>query len=217
VPKGFAHGFLTLKPDTTAFYMVDAFYTPERRDVACASTIPPGSTRGSRPRTRRLAAVTEMLFRRLSPGPELAPAVSAAAKTEIISTISMMMILDTALKKRAAEGNPIRVGMIGVGFIGRGLRHPARQPGAGHDAGGDRQPHAQKAVAPMTRPGGRGRSKRHADALEDADPRGPAGGDLRLRRFCANSGQIDVILELTGAITFGAESRWRPSRAASIS
>jgi predicted homoserine dehydrogenase-like protein len=31
----------------------------------------------------------------------------------------MMMILDTALKKRAAEGNPIRVGMVGVGFIGR--------------------------------------------------------------------------------------------------
>jgi dTDP-4-dehydrorhamnose 3,5-epimerase len=29
VPKGFAHGFLTLTPDTTASYMVDEFYTPE--------------------------------------------------------------------------------------------------------------------------------------------------------------------------------------------
>ncbi|MEM1340742.1 MAG: dTDP-4-dehydrorhamnose 3,5-epimerase [Pseudomonadota bacterium] len=28
VPKGFAHGFLTLKPDTIAAYMVDAPYTP---------------------------------------------------------------------------------------------------------------------------------------------------------------------------------------------
>ena len=28
VPKGFAHGFMTLKPDTIAAYMVDAFYTP---------------------------------------------------------------------------------------------------------------------------------------------------------------------------------------------
>ncbi len=28
VPKGFAHGFLTLKPDTVAAYMVDAYYTP---------------------------------------------------------------------------------------------------------------------------------------------------------------------------------------------
>lgn len=28
VPKGFAHGFLTLKPNTIAAYMVDEFYTP---------------------------------------------------------------------------------------------------------------------------------------------------------------------------------------------
>lgn len=28
VPKGFAHGFLTLKPDTVAAYMVDAPYSP---------------------------------------------------------------------------------------------------------------------------------------------------------------------------------------------
>ena len=28
VPKGFAHGFLTLAPNTIAAYMVDAFYTP---------------------------------------------------------------------------------------------------------------------------------------------------------------------------------------------
>ena len=28
VPKGFAHGFLTLTPDTMAHYLVDEFYTP---------------------------------------------------------------------------------------------------------------------------------------------------------------------------------------------
>ena len=28
VPKGFAHGFLTLEPDTMAHYLVDEFYTP---------------------------------------------------------------------------------------------------------------------------------------------------------------------------------------------
>jgi dTDP-4-dehydrorhamnose 3,5-epimerase len=32
VPKGFAHGFQTLGPDTVAFYMVDAFYTPGVED-----------------------------------------------------------------------------------------------------------------------------------------------------------------------------------------
>ncbi len=30
VPKGFAHGFLTLCDDTEAFYFVDEFYAPER-------------------------------------------------------------------------------------------------------------------------------------------------------------------------------------------
>ena len=32
-----------------------------------------------------------------------------------------MLILDTALARREAEGRPIRVGMIGAGFMGRGL------------------------------------------------------------------------------------------------
>ena len=29
VPDNFAHGFLTLEPDTQAYYMVGGFYTPE--------------------------------------------------------------------------------------------------------------------------------------------------------------------------------------------
>jgi dTDP-4-dehydrorhamnose 3,5-epimerase len=29
VPKGFAHGFITLEPDTEAFYLVDEFYAPQ--------------------------------------------------------------------------------------------------------------------------------------------------------------------------------------------
>ena len=28
VPKGFAHGFITLEDDTEAFYFVDEFYAP---------------------------------------------------------------------------------------------------------------------------------------------------------------------------------------------
>ncbi len=30
VPKGFAHGFITLQPETEAFYFVDEFYAPEQ-------------------------------------------------------------------------------------------------------------------------------------------------------------------------------------------
>jgi predicted homoserine dehydrogenase-like protein len=32
-----------------------------------------------------------------------------------------MIIVDTALKKRETEGNPIRVAMVGAGYIGRGI------------------------------------------------------------------------------------------------
>lgn len=32
-----------------------------------------------------------------------------------------MIIVDTALAKRHAEGNPIRVAMVGAGFMGRGI------------------------------------------------------------------------------------------------
>ncbi|PWG78894.1 NAD(P)H-dependent oxidoreductase [Pararcticibacter amylolyticus] len=32
-----------------------------------------------------------------------------------------MIILDTALQKRASEGNPVRVGLVGAGFMGRGI------------------------------------------------------------------------------------------------
>ena len=38
VPKGFAHGFITLADDTEAFYFVDEFYAPELRARASAGT-----------------------------------------------------------------------------------------------------------------------------------------------------------------------------------
>ena len=33
----------------------------------------------------------------------------------------MMMYVDTLLKERAKQGNPVRVAMAGCGFMGRGL------------------------------------------------------------------------------------------------
>lgn len=33
----------------------------------------------------------------------------------------MSHIVDTALEKRAAEGNPVRVGLVGAGFMAKGI------------------------------------------------------------------------------------------------
>jgi predicted homoserine dehydrogenase-like protein len=64
-----------------------------------------------------------------------------------------MVIVDKALEKRKAEGNPIRVGMVGAGFMARGIalqilryvpgmslvaianRHPDKATKAYHEAG----------------------------------------------------------------------------------
>src|SRR5262245_2588667 len=32
-----------------------------------------------------------------------------------------MVIVDAALKRRASQGNPVRVAMVGAGFMGRGI------------------------------------------------------------------------------------------------
>ena len=44
------------------------------------------------------------------------PAVSPFARFG-----AMAHIVDTALDKRAAEGNPVRVGLVGAGFMAKGL------------------------------------------------------------------------------------------------
>ena len=68
-----------------------------------------------------------------------------------------MIIVDTALKRRQEEGNPVRVAVVGAGYMGRGMvlqiissipgmevvaisnRTVATAAEAYHQAGGDRQ------------------------------------------------------------------------------
>jgi predicted homoserine dehydrogenase-like protein len=117
----------------------------------------------------------------------------------------MMMILDTALKQRAAEGNPIRVGMVGVGFIGRACATQLvnQVPGMTLVAIANRT--AQKAIDAWTVAGRDGATSVDTlAALEDEIRAGRPVVTEDAALLC-RSDQIDVILELTGAITFGAE------------
>jgi predicted homoserine dehydrogenase-like protein len=116
-----------------------------------------------------------------------------------------MILVDTALKKRAADGNPIRVGMIGVGFIGRACATQLvnQVPGIALVAIANRTPSkAVDAWAVAGRPDAVETDTQ--DALEDAIRAGRPVVTSDATLLC-NSGQIDVILELTGAITYGAE------------
>lgn len=117
----------------------------------------------------------------------------------------MMMILDTALKKRQAEGNPIRVGMVGVGFIGRATATQLVNAVPGMTLVAIANRTAESAVKAWDVAGREGaKTVETLSALEDEIRAGRPVATPDAMLLC-RSEQIDVILELTGAITFGAE------------
>ncbi|MDT8436354.1 MAG: Gfo/Idh/MocA family oxidoreductase [Gemmatimonadota bacterium] len=115
-----------------------------------------------------------------------------------------MLIVDTALREREAAGEPVRVGMIGAGFMARGiaLQLVGRTPGLRLVAIANRRPEearrayeeagAEDVVEVAT-----------AEALDAAIAAGrPAvTADAHL---VARAAGVDVVVEVTGAVEFGA-------------
>ncbi|MEZ5651379.1 MAG: NAD(P)-dependent oxidoreductase [Burkholderiaceae bacterium] len=115
-----------------------------------------------------------------------------------------MIIIDNALAAREAAGNPIRVGMIGAGFMGRGVanqiinsvpgmtlvavsnRHLAGAERAFHEAGRSDTVVVETAAQLQA-------------AIEKGQPAVTDDGLL----LCSCPG-IDVVIDVTGAIEFGA-------------
>ena len=115
-----------------------------------------------------------------------------------------MILLDTALQARAAEGRPIRVGLLGAGFMAQGLTNMIVNsvPGMRMVAVYNRRlPRAQQVynysglaetVTATTQA-----------QLEDAIRRGkPAVTEDAF--LLARSEQIDVLVDTTGSVEFGA-------------
>ncbi|MFK7967333.1 MAG: NAD(P)H-dependent oxidoreductase [Burkholderiaceae bacterium] len=116
-----------------------------------------------------------------------------------------MIIVDTALQARAAEGRPIRVGLIGAGFMARGIANQLCNflPGMTLAAISNRtvanavNTYAYAGVTDVVEAATLG-------ALEDAIASGKpcVTGDARL--LC-EAASIDVLIESTGAVEFGAQ------------
>jgi predicted homoserine dehydrogenase-like protein len=115
-----------------------------------------------------------------------------------------VIIVDTALRRREEEGNPIRVGMVGAGAMGRALALQVRSAVAGMDivAISNRHPEAAERAY---RDAGAEKVLRVSDReeLAEAIERGVPAYTDDPRLLCAAEG-IDAIWEVTGAVEFGA-------------
>lgn len=112
-----------------------------------------------------------------------------------------MVILDTALREREAAGRPIRVALVGSGFMGQGLTNQIVNsiPGMRVVAISNRT--AQRAADVWAYAGCEPVAVSTQDELEDAIRHGRAAytdDPFLLTR----SDQVDVICELTGAVEF---------------
>ena len=114
-----------------------------------------------------------------------------------------MIIVDNALKAREAQGKPIRVGMIGAGFMGRGLVNQIVHsvPGERMVAIFNRQ--VQKAVSAYQYGGLEPVVATTQNQLEDAIRLGKPVVSEDPFLLC-RSDQIDCLVDVTGAVEFGA-------------
>ena len=115
-----------------------------------------------------------------------------------------MIIVDKALEQRHQEGNPVRVAMVGAGFMGRGiaLQILSAVPGmelvaiSNRHLEGARRAYAEAGVEEV-------RVVETVSQLENAIAQGQYAITEDAMVLCQAEG-IDAIVEVTGAVEFGA-------------
>lgn len=115
-----------------------------------------------------------------------------------------MIIIDTALKKREREGKPIRVGVIGAGYMGRGIIHQLRTPLAGMRLACVSNRHPERALAACRETGAEDAVAVDTIAqLDDAVAKGRVAVADDPALVC-RADHVDVVVECTGQVEFGA-------------
>jgi predicted homoserine dehydrogenase-like protein len=115
-----------------------------------------------------------------------------------------MIIVDRALEKRRLDGKPIRVAMVGAGFMGRGiaLQILSTVPAmklvciSNRNLEAARRAYLEAGVSEV-------RVVENVRQLEDAIARGQYSICTDARVLC-QAGNIDALIEVTGAVEFGA-------------
>jgi predicted homoserine dehydrogenase-like protein len=114
-----------------------------------------------------------------------------------------VIILDRELERREAEGRPIRVGMVGAGFMGRGIARQLLTAATGIRLVAIANRHPERAREALAAAGAAEIvDVSDTDALDGAASKGvPAVTDDPLL-LC--SGPVDVVVEVTGTIEHAA-------------
>ena len=115
-----------------------------------------------------------------------------------------MIIVDKALTARAEAGNPVKVGMIGAGFMARGIANQIINsvPGmelvaiANRNLDGAKRAYAEAGIESV-------QVVKSADRLQGAIARGQYAVTDDAMLLCQAHG-IDALIEVTGTIEFGA-------------
>ena len=117
-----------------------------------------------------------------------------------------MLIVDSALRRREAEGRPIRVGMLGAGFMAHGLANQLLNCSLGIRLVAIANRHVERAAeayryaSPTLDPITVDRPSELAGAIAAGRPAITDDATLLCR-----SEQVDVIMDVTGAVEFGAQ------------
>ncbi len=115
-----------------------------------------------------------------------------------------MLIVDTALKAREQEGKPIRVGMVGAGFMAQGLTNQITHsvPGMRMAAIYNRRP--ERALGVYRYAGRNEIATVGTQAKFDASVRGGVATVAEDPFLICRSPEIDVVVDTTGSVEFGA-------------
>jgi predicted homoserine dehydrogenase-like protein len=116
-----------------------------------------------------------------------------------------VIIVDSALKARAEAGKPIRVGMIGSGFMGRGIANQIINSVPGMELVAIANRNIAKAIRAYNEAGiDNIQSVTSVNQLEDAIRANNYAITDDALLLCQAQG-IDALIEVTGAIEFGAQ------------
>jgi predicted homoserine dehydrogenase-like protein len=115
-----------------------------------------------------------------------------------------LIIVDRALAEREAAGNPIRVGLVGAGFMGRGIALQILRSVPGMQLVAIANRRVEKARDAYAQAG--------ADDVETVESRAELEGAISAGRYAitadalllCRSQQIDAVIEVTGSVEFGS-------------